>query len=76
MTHSAMTQQIIQQLDQLPVELQRKVFEFAQALTLSLPKGTPGKDLARFSGVIEREDIEAMTQAIEANCEQVDTHEW
>ncbi len=76
MTHSAMTQQIIQQLDQLPVELQRKVFEFAQALTLSLPKGTPGKNLTRFSGVIEREDIEAMSQAIEADCEQVEPHEW
>ncbi|MCL4304096.1 MAG: hypothetical protein KJ077_50900 [Anaerolineae bacterium] len=66
----------MQQLDQLPVELQRKVFEFAQALTLSLPKGTPGKNLTRFSGVIEREDIEAMSQAIEADCEQVEPHEW
>lgn len=75
-THSAITQQIVQQLDQLPVELQRKVFEFAQALALSLPKGTPGKELVRFSGVIGSEDIEAMAQAIEADCERVDVHEW
>ena len=47
---SAITQQIINQLDQLPLELQRKVIDFMQALVISLPKGVPGKQLLRFAG--------------------------
>ncbi len=69
-------QQIIKQLDQLPLELQRKVLEFTQALLLSLPKGVPGKQLLRFAGIIGHDDIQAMSQAIEEGCEKVDTNEW
>jgi hypothetical protein len=76
MTYSVITQQVIRQLDQLPFELQRKVLDFAQALALSLPKGTPGKQLLRFAGIMERGDIQAMIQAIEAGCERVDADEW
>ncbi|MFQ5854861.1 MAG: hypothetical protein ACE5LU_04355 [Anaerolineae bacterium] len=76
MTHSVITQQIIRQVDQLPLELQRRILDFAQALALSLPKGTPGKQLLRFAGIIEPDDIEAMSQAIEAGCEKVDANEW
>ena len=67
---SAITQQIINQLDQLPLELQRRVIDFTQALVLSLPKGTSGKQLLRFSGVIGFDDIRAMSQAIEEGCEK------
>ena len=73
---STITQQIIRQLDQLPFELQRRVLDFAQALVLSLPKGVPGKQLLRFAGAIGPDDIQAMSQAIEAGCEKVDTDEW
>jgi len=69
---SAITRQIIKQLDRLPSELQRKVLDFAQALVLSLPKGVPGKQLLRFAGAIEPDDIQAMSQSIEAGCEKVD----
>jgi hypothetical protein len=30
----------------------------------------------RFSGIITEEDAQAMSQAIEEGCEQVDTDEW
>ena len=73
MTDSTITQQIIKQLDQLPAELQRKVLDFAQALSLPLPKGTPGKQLLPFAGVIEPDDMQTITQAIESGCEKVDT---
>ena len=76
MTYSAITQQVIRQLNQLPLELQRKVLDFAQELALSTPKGIPGKQLLRFAGVIEPEDIRAMIQAIEVGCERVDADEW
>jgi hypothetical protein len=59
-----------------PLELQRKVLEFTQALALSLPKGVPGKQLLRFAGVIEADDTRVMSQAIEEGCERVDENEW
>lgn len=76
MTYSTITQQIIRQVDQLPLDFQRRVLDFAQALALSLPRGTPGKQLLRFAGIIKPDDIEAMTRAIEAGCEKVDADEW
>jgi hypothetical protein len=67
---SGIAQQVIRHLDQLPLELQRKVLEFTQALALSLPKGVPGKQLLRFAGVIEADDTRVMSQAIEKGCER------
>lgn len=40
------------------------------------PEGTPGYALLRFSGIITEEDAQAMGQAIEEGCEQVDIDEW
>ena len=76
MTESVITQQLIEQVGQLPLEFQRKVLDFAQALALALPKGVPGRSLLPFAGAIEAEDLQAMSEAIEAGCEQVDTGEW
>ncbi|MBI4530571.1 MAG: hypothetical protein HY709_03525 [Candidatus Latescibacteria bacterium] len=76
MTNLTIKQEIIQQLDHLPPELQRRVLDFAQALTFSLPKGMPGKQLLPFAGVIVADDVQAMAEAIEAGCEQVDRNEW
>lgn len=73
---STIKQDIAKQLDHLPPELQRQVLDFAQALAKSFPKGVPGKQLLRFSGIMEAEDIQAMSQAIEASCERVDVNEW
>jgi hypothetical protein len=67
---SGIAQQVIRQLDQLPLELQRKVLEFTQALALTLPKGVSGKQLLRFAGVIEADDTRVMSQAIEEGCER------
>ena len=76
MDHSVVTQQLAKQLDQLPFELQRKVLDFARALALSLPKGTPGQQLLGFAGTIHPDDAQMMTQAIENGCERVDADEW
>jgi hypothetical protein len=76
MNHSTIKQEIVRQLDHLPLELQRRVLDFTQALVLSLPKGVSGKQLLRFAGVLKAEDAQVMTQAIEAGCERVDTNEW
>jgi hypothetical protein len=76
MTESAITRQLVEQVDQLPLESQRKVLDFAQALALALPKGVPGRSLLRFAGAIEADDLRAMSEAIHVGCEQVDADEW
>jgi len=67
---------LLEQLDALPYEFQRRVLDFAQALALSVPKGVPGKQLLRFVGAIPADDLQMMVQAIEAGCERIDWDEW
>ena len=76
MTESVITQQLVEQVDQLPLELQKKVLDFAQALVLTLPRGVPGRSLLKFCGAIDADDLRLMAEAIEAGCEQVDADEW
>jgi hypothetical protein len=71
MSDLSIKQEIVRELDRLPIELQRRVLDFTQTLVLSLPKGAPGKQLLRFAGILEAEDAQAMIQAIEVGCEQV-----
>jgi len=65
-------EEIVEQLDKLPVGLQKRVLDFTQALILSMPKGLSGKDLKKFVGIISPEDAKAIEKAIEEGCEQVD----
>jgi hypothetical protein len=67
---------VVQQLEVLPYELQLRVLEFSQALVVSSPRGTPGKQLLRFAGVIPLDDLQQIREAIEHDCEKVDSHEW
>lgn len=73
---STIKQDIARQIDQLPLELQRQVLDFAHALGRSFTKGVQGKRLLSFSGIMETEDIKAMSEAIESGCERVDMNEW
>ncbi|MDI6886702.1 MAG: hypothetical protein QMD22_10280 [archaeon] len=73
MTNPSIKAEVVKQLDNLPTELQRHVLEFIRAL--SRPKGVPGKQLLHFAGTIEDDDLQAMTRAIEAECERVDWNE-
>ena len=76
MTESVITKQLVEQVDRLPLESQRKVLDFAQALALALPKGVPGRSLLRFGGTIPADDLDAMSKAIQTDCEQLDADEW
>ena len=73
---ASIKQEIIEQLDKLPLELQRRVLDFAHALVMSTPRGTPGKDLLRFAGMIDEEDLKAIEKAIEEGCERIDESKW
>ena len=59
----------------MPQNLQQQVLEFARTLASST-KGVPGQQLLRFAGAIPTDDIELMREAIEQDCEQIDTSEW
>ena len=63
---------VVEELKDLPPELQRRVLEFTRALAVSSPHGIPGQQLLRFSGSISLEDVQLMREAIEQGCEQVD----
>ena len=68
--------QIIQQLNIIPQDLQYQVLEFARNLTKSKIKGVPGKELLKFAGSIPKEDLQLMSEAIKQDCEKVDFDEW
>jgi len=60
----------------LPDDLQQQVLEYVQSLAHPQQPGVTGQDLLRFAGSIAAEDLQAMRQAIELGCEQVDVNEW
>ena len=68
--------EILEQLGKLTVEQQLKVLDFARELGASGPVGAPGKDLLRFAGAIDPEDLKTMAQVIEEESERVDLNEW
>jgi hypothetical protein len=65
-----------EQLRHLPIEQQRQVLEFARAFVKARVHGVPGKDLLRFSGTINSEDLSAIEQTINEGCEKVNPDEW
>ena len=73
---TSIVEKIVEQLKTLPRELQWRVLEFTRALSLSAPRGVPGKQLLRFAGSISLDDVTLMRDAIEQGCEQIDVHEW
>ncbi|MEH1934186.1 MAG: hypothetical protein V7L14_10750 [Nostoc sp.] len=68
--------QVIEQLKVMPQDLQSQVLEFARALAGSTIQGVQGQQLLRFAGSISTDDIQLIREAIEQDCEQVDTNEW
>jgi hypothetical protein len=67
---------LIEQIDDLPYELQVRVLDFAKALAISAPKGVRGEELTRFAGAIPADDLQMMAEAIEDGCEKIDRDEW
>ena len=74
MSERTLQSELLDQLDGLPLEKQRKVLNFARSL--AEPKGKPGNELLLFGGAIDADDLSVMTKAIENGCEQVNADEW
>ena len=69
-------QEILKEIDCLPLHIQKRVLDFTRTLKSTLCEGVPGKDLLRFAGSISLKEGELMNRAIEEACEQVDPGEW
>ena len=63
-------QELRKQLDQLSVDKQRRVVEFARRLASEEEMVAEGGGLLRFAGAIPPDDLAAMAKAIEEGCEQ------
>lgn len=74
--NTSVVERVVEQLRELPYELQWRVLEFTRALALSTPRGVSGKQLLRFAGAIPLSEVELMRLAIERGCEEVDINEW
>lgn len=76
MVNLAVKKAILKDLDQLPAERQRQAQELVHGLLAARPAGTPGKELLRFSGVLDGESAREMLEAIEEGCERIDPDGW
>jgi hypothetical protein len=73
---ASLQNELIQEVEQLPPPLQRKVIIYAHSLKKYVPKGTAGKDLREFAGILSPEEAEAMLKVIEEGCERIDPNGW
>ena len=76
MASASVRKEILDELNRLGTEQQRRVLDFARALVTPQPRGVPGKALLSFAGAISPDDARAMAQAIEEGCEKVNPDEW
>ena len=64
-----MQSELLDLVRSLSPQEQRRVVDFAKALTATRPHGVAGADLARFAGKIPKDDLARMSAAIESGCE-------
>ncbi len=76
MISPTLEQELREHLSHLPLEQQRQVVDFARALAVARVRGVAGHTLLQFAGTIEADDLATMAQAIEDDCEQVNSNEW
>lgn len=76
MVEPAIKEQILNDLDRLSPQAQRRAAEMVHSLVSPLPKGTPGHELLRFAGTIDEESLREIREAIEEGCERVDPDDW
>jgi hypothetical protein len=76
MLDAAIQSDLLREVEQLPPPLQRKVVDFAHSLAQPKTRGTPGRQLLQFAGILSPEEATAMMAAIEEDCERIDPTEW
>ncbi|BCW94959.1 MAG: hypothetical protein WHS44_08060 [Fimbriimonadales bacterium] len=74
---STIADRVREMVERLPEPLQQQVLEYAQRLSQNVPlRGIPLAEFEKHAGLLSAEDADAILQAIEAGCEQVDPDEW
>jgi hypothetical protein len=76
MLDASIQNELLREVEQLSLPLQRKVVDFAHSLTESKTKGTPGRQLLDFVGILSPKEGKAMTEAVQEGCERIDADEW
>jgi hypothetical protein len=67
--------QIMLRVETLPVELQRRVLDYCDAVQPPI-RGERGESLLSFTGILDDQSASEMSAAIEEACETVDAREW
>jgi hypothetical protein len=77
MAHT-IAEEIMEQVSSMPPELQKKVLEYVRGLDPDAPPGVSGRELLRIAKSISiaPDDLKAMSDSIEEDCERVDLSEW
>ncbi len=75
MTLTKIEQEIVSYVHDMAPAQQDEVLTFVRSLAMR-PVGVRGHELLEFAGAIAPEDLAALQEAIEAECEQVDLDEW
>lgn len=73
MVARSITREIIEQLERLEEPELRRVLDYTRSLREGLPKGESGESIVRIVGAIPKENLKEMSDAIEKDCERVDT---
>ncbi|RJP21781.1 MAG: hypothetical protein C4527_22980 [Candidatus Omnitrophota bacterium] len=68
--------EIYNSINQLDASQKKQVLDYVHSLISEKKRGTQGKDLLRFAGIIQKEDIEIISRAIEQDCESINLNEW
>lgn len=71
MMGTTLKEDINEQLSRLPLEQQKQVLHFVRVLATTNVHGVSGKDLLRFAGAIDHEDLMTIEQTIKEGCEWV-----
>ncbi|RJX25490.1 MAG: hypothetical protein C4554_07230 [Dethiobacter sp.] len=76
MMNHPLKEKIINELDRLSQEQQKKLLDYVLTLKMSNKKAVKGEKLLDFSGAISKEDLAVMEKSIKEGCEKVDLNEW
>jgi hypothetical protein len=77
MIDPAVKSKILEDLERLPPDLQKRAQEMVHELARpSRPVGKPGTYLRDFFGVIDEQSAKEMERAIEESCERIDPDAW
>lgn len=78
MESKAFENEFLKNLESLSKEQQQKVISYIQALWKGAKKDSvkSAQSLLQFAGSLSSKDVQEMSSAIKAGCENIDKNEW